>query len=155
MSDIEKSTDIYLDKKVLVSAQVYRNKPLLERIIGILPHIKVLHELTGNKPHLIRFCHIRGLDQGYFWETGEIEVCVKKMRTQRKMLETIGHELVHAQQKREGRLRFTPNGEYWNGKLVEHRGTYYSYRNLPWEAEAYKRQTELARKAFEIVGATV
>lgn len=64
-----------------------------------------------------------------------------------QMAETIGHELVHAEQYMTGKLAIDAGYHRWNGQRVVCRGsTYAAYRNLPWEVEAFDRQKKNAEK---------
>lgn len=69
-----------------------------------------------------------------------------------KALEVLAHELVHAEQYKQGRLSHVyVSGKgfvhSWNGSRNHSRGTTYrAYRNQPWEIEAWGRQAELAEK---------
>lgn len=65
----------------------------------------------------------------------------------KKMAETIGHELVHAEQYMTGKLDIDGAYHRWNGQRVVNRGTTYTaYRNQPWEKEAFDRQAANAEK---------
>ena len=72
-------------------------------------------------------------------------------------LEVLCHEMVHAEQYHTGRLSITYNRSgmvhRWNGSIDENKGsTYKSYREQPWEIEAFSRQRELADKVNEMLG---
>jgi len=63
------------------------------------------------------------------------------------MAETLGHEMVHVEQYMTGRLTVDGYRHVWNGRKHAGRGTTYeSYRNLPWEIEAFDRQAAEASK---------
>jgi hypothetical protein len=72
---------------------------------------------------------------------------------------TLAHELVHAEQYHQGRLiTQVSNGRwvrYWNNKPVEVRNGYKAYRALPWEVEAFDRESSLAEQALGQIGLTV
>ena len=62
--------------------------------------------------------------------------------------EVIAHELVHAEQFNEGRLKWE-GGYLWKGVPTNKMGTTYSaYRQLPWEQEAFNRQHDVMRGAY-------
>lgn len=69
-----------------------------------------------------------------------------------KALEVFAHELVHAEQYHQKRLKQNyVNGcgwvHSWNGDKVHNKGTTYkAYRNQPWEQEAWGRQAKLAEQ---------
>lgn len=77
-------------------------------------------------------------------------------------METIAHELVHAEQFNQGRLETTimadknfnlVHTKKWEGVAWKSKGaTYNSYRNLPWEKEAFDRQAQLAIDALTSIG---
>jgi hypothetical protein len=72
-------------------------------------------------------------------------------------LEVLAHELVHAEQYMQGRLKkswMKKKGwvHQWNGNVNTNRGsTYQAYRNQPWEMEAWSRQADLAEKVCQIL----
>lgn len=64
-------------------------------------------------------------------------------------LETIAHELVHAEQYHTGRLKTKYSDakgwlHYWDGEAGKKGTTYTAYRKQPWEVEAFDRQAKLA-----------
>lgn len=80
------------------------------------------------------------------------KVSVNAKLPARFMMQTVFHELVHAEQYKTGRLRrelCTKKRKYvnfWNNQqldMVNFRKNYDKYRNLPWEMEAFTRETEL------------
>lgn len=65
---------------------------------------------------------------------------------------TICHELIHAEQYNEGRLKSDYNNFYWRGKKWLCPGKIISlndYYKQPWEAEANKRELKLFKKVFK------
>lgn len=81
----------------------------------------------------------------------------KAIKDLHQMAETIGHELVHAEQYMTGKLAIDGYYHRWNGQKVVNRGsTYEAYRNLPWEKEAFARQSKHAEKilsTYHLMGA--
>lgn len=72
--------------------------------------------------------------------------------TPRSIMKTLFHELVHAEQYHTGKLKrelCMKRRQYvslWDGKefnFVNFRKNYDKYRSLPWEVEAFGRETEL------------
>lgn len=116
-----------------------------ELVTKALPHARKLLNL----PEHILF-HIRPLGGKYngvymnFFNKVELEV---RRTNLGNILETIMHELVHAEQFHQGRLKLKSGMYHWND--VAHKvgnDTYATYRARPWEAEAFERQHELALK---------
>ena len=74
-----------------------------------------------------------------------------------RILETLAHELVHAEQYHQKRLAsvFLDRKGWmyqWNGEVNTNKGsTYNSYRNQPWEQEAFGRQKELADRVCDML----
>lgn len=63
------------------------------------------------------------------------------------VLVTLMHELVHAEQFLEGRLKYETDCFRWNGEKVYNRGkTLRQYLAQPWEIEAFSRQVPLAKE---------
>jgi len=73
------------------------------------------------------------------------------------VLTTLAHELVHAEQYYEGRLKIEylrGHGQVhmWNGEFITNKGsTYQAYRDQPWEKEAFERQVILAKEIGKIL----
>lgn len=114
-------------------------------------------ELKMTKVPVIRIAPIKGksLNGAYYVGRNVIEIDPRG-RYLYPLLTTLAHEMVHASQEQESRLSKdelgrplwmgTLQSSGWNGK-----GTgvakYNSYRQLPWEAEAFARQQELMERA--------
>lgn len=119
--------------------------PILATMLSIPPNIK------------IRLASMKGRFTGrysHFTNT----VLVDYMRKDRSILETLAHELVHAEQYFTGRLvnvqlphrrqwRFE-----WRGELTSKGSTYKSYRNQPHEVEAFERAPVLAAAVIKKLG---
>ena len=110
-----------------------------------LPHARKLLDL----PEHLHF-HIRPLGGKFngvymnFFQKIELEVRRTNLGS---ILETIMHELVHAEQFHQGRLKLKGGMYHWNE--VAHKvgnDTYAKYRARPWEAEAFSKQADLALK---------
>ena len=75
-------------------------------------------------------------------------------------IQTLAHELVHAEQYHQGRLVASQSAasgdwnQYWNGEHVKVGTGYKAYRALPWEMEAFDREKELADKVIAQLGLT-
>lgn len=99
----------------------------------------------------IRIAPIKGTLNGRY-SSGSRTVEIKCTLSWAKALEVLAHELVHAEQYKQGRLKqsyITGRGwvHSWNGDKINNKGTTYkAYRNQPWEQEAWARQAELAEK---------
>ena len=59
-------------------------------------------------------------------------------------VEVLAHELIHLEQYRSKRLRGTKDSIYFEGKAYV-KGQLPSYRDRPWEQEAFRRQRDLQR----------
>ena len=56
-----------------------------------------------------------------------------------KKSKTIEHEMVHIDQMKRGDLDYDDNNVYWKGKKYSRAQMKEGAKNLPWEAEAYKK----------------
>ncbi len=102
---------------------------------------------------MVRIAPIKGQTNGRYNDRGLVELDCRLSWS--KALEVFAHELVHAEQYKQGRLK----KEYvsgmgwthrWHGSRSYNRGsTYRAYRNQPWEQEAWSRQAELAEKVCQ------
>ncbi len=80
----------------------------------------------------------------------EIEIRIDATLKKKDLLETIAHEMVHAQQYASRSLQDTKTGRgnrYWNSKAVNEKKTCYYF--LPWEIEAYGKEVGLSRLWYD------
>lgn len=156
-----KVTDKQVSKNIFVSIQARRNylsesKELAFMVKNSLPVFRTLLDLP--KTIYVRIGTKRGGFRGSFNNYEKVLFLnVSRFNYEDCML-TLAHELVHAEQYKQGRLSvssfLTKKGyiNYWNGEEIKNKGmTYSSYRKQPWEVEAFGRQKELADKVNEIL----
>lgn len=143
-------SDYRLADGVSVSYYAYHNhRDTATVLIGLvkkaLPEFRKLLDIGEVS---IRIAPIKGRCAGRFWGTDRLVELDSRLEWDRA-LETMAHELVHAEQyhtgkmaqkKVRGRWMRSWNGEYMRGKASSHE----AYRKLPWEIEAYDRQAGLA-----------
>lgn len=151
------STDIKVTANVNISRALYndpkrretaRNAAIvMQRALDTLrTQLDLPADLT------VRVCTFRGPHIGGQY-MNHVKTAAVRLRKFRDMINSLAHELVHAEQYHQGRLEWTGNVYMWNGAPCRNRGTTYNaYRNLPWEAEAFARQTQLAYSVFETMG---
>ena len=104
---------------------------------------------------IINVAPIRTTAYGYWYDgsnTMKIDPCRKNMD---HLFSTFFHELVHAEQYKQGRLtrKLNPNANrfmnYWNDvpykkpSTTKSKKSFDKYKALPWEAEAFARQNVL------------
>ena len=53
--------------------------------------------------------------------------------------DVVNHEMVHIDQMRRGDLNYDDNYVYWKGKKYSRATMKEGAKNLPWEAEAYRK----------------
>jgi hypothetical protein len=108
------------------------------------------------KDIIVRICPIKGQPNGRYFSSEKLVEIDSRLPWDRA-LEVLGHELVHAEQYMQGRLKqsyMKKKGwvHQWNGNVNTNRGsTYQAYRNQPWEIEAWSRQADLAEKVCQIL----
>ena len=56
-----------------------------------------------------------------------------------KLKSVVDHEMVHIDQMKRGDLDYDDNNVYWKGKKYSSAQMKEGAKNLPWEAEAYKK----------------
>lgn len=126
-----------------VAEMVVKALPVLKRMLNVPHNVKV------------RIAPIKAKNvNGRYYNGAKVAVIDCRLGA-RKALETLCHEMVHAEQYHTGRLVASPwsKGDLWKGQLITNRGTTYAaYRNLPWEEEAFARQADLARAVLEELG---
>lgn len=123
-----------------VAEMVVKALPVLKRMLNVPHNVKV------------RIAPIKAKNvNGRYYNGAKVAVIDCRLGA-RKALETLCHEMIHAEQYHTGRLSGV-GGNIWNGQLITNRGTTYAaYRNLPWEEEAFARQADLARAVLEELG---
>lgn len=148
-----RDTDVKVGAGVYLSRQLY-NKGYLQQALDVLPYLKAVRKVVGlKKSAIVRLCSIRAGDEGYCYDNGQdVEINLPVMRSFQHLLESITHELVHCRQFQNRELLQVLGQDIWKGKPYNRRSTSYrSYRRQPWEAEAFKLEKPLAKKAFHIV----
>ena len=141
---------IYLAASCLLNKR-YRNQSLeVARVVNRSIH-QFRKYLNFPKDVKIRIAPIKGSVNGRYNNNDKTVELDCKLKWD-KALEVFAHELVHAEQYHEGRLKkqFIRGKGFihsWNGSKNHSKGTTYrAYRNQPWEIEAWSRQAELAEK---------
>jgi len=100
----------------------------------LMPRMKTL-DIT------VKLCAPKGV-MGYCLELDnnrQFEIEIDRTMSQRKLLETLAHEMVHVKQY--ARREFHPVHDKWMGKTINPKKV--SYWDLPWEIEAHGRETGL------------
>lgn len=159
-----KSTDvcISLDPPIYVSRQLMygrlkNTKNVDVAKVIIQKSLPVFHKLL-NLPSKITFrlTRFKGRYTGKYNHEEQM-VAINPNFVWDRVLETIAHELVHAEQYNENRLKSVWRSRQgwvyqWNGEINTNKGsTYKSYRKQPWEEEAFSRQKPLADQVCEIL----
>ena len=159
-----KQTDICISKEpaIYVSRQlVYGKKKRTSNVdcakTVIKKSVPILSKLLDLPDNLIfRLSRSKGRFTGKY-NHDERMVWINPNYAWDRILETLAHELVHAEQYNQKRLEavFLAKKGWvcqWNGEVNTNKGsTYNSYRNQPWEKEAYNRQKKLADQVCEML----
>ena len=154
-SDKQLGGGLYLAASCLYDAKL-RDKALLVATVVNRSIDEFRNFLEFPKDITIRICPIKGQSSGRYF-SGEKLVEISSRLPWDSALEVLAHELVHAEQYMQGRLKkswMKKKGwvHQWNGNVNTNRGsTYQAYRNQPWEMEAWSRQAELAEKVCQIL----
>lgn len=151
-------TDKYIGGNIYLSASSlntkhYRNKTLNVASVVNRSIDQFRKYLNFPKDIKVRITPIKGKVSGRYSCENKLVVLDCKLSWDRA-LEVLAHELVHAEQYHEKRLVMkyvSRKGwcHYWNGVIGSHGTTYKSYREQPWEIEAWSRQAELAEKVCQ------
>jgi len=110
--------------------------------------IIVVKELTPKDIKILKFnedyklkAHIKGMDNTYIiWLTPN---------NRESYIKILSHELIHLQQYYLEKLIINQKDIYWEGKKIDMNN--YSYKDLPWEIEAFSNQNELEKKMLQIL----
>jgi len=118
---------------------------------------RLLSMLDVSQDQIMIFKPIRGKTDGLFFLNSN-RIFVDPRSTTLNVVTYLAHELVHAEQFKQGRMTWKPGmstgQRLWNGTDYARPGiygparTYQDYRALPWEQEAFGRQDALARAAL-------
>ena len=98
----------------------------------------------------------RDAKRGCYYSGHRIAVINPRNRTKRGFLETMAHELVHAEQYHTGRMKDrNKTCREWDGQIMKSsEKNYQTYLNLPWEIDARSRQGLLAVQVMKNLGMT-
>lgn len=154
-----KTSDKFVYRGIYMSIQAHRNyndeaKELAFIVKNSLPLFRKF--LDFPKDILVRIGTKRGSIRGsYSSKHKTVFLNISKFDYEEAMT-TLAHELVHAEQYKQGRLKNKLTGRgyinLWNGEQIKNKGmTYNSYKKQPWEAEAFARQDGLAKKVTELL----
>lgn len=123
--------------------------PLFPQLDIAAARLKNMMNLSGKEVLILK--PIKGNTTGLHFHNNRI--FIDPRRGLFHAVETLAHELVHAEQAHRGDL--IPGGPHcfrqWKGNNYSMPRNWVEYRNFPWEVEAYDRQTSLARQALGIV----
>lgn len=142
------------DKKIFMSlSAIYTHgetaNPVGELIRKTIPEFKNLLKLPTDL--IFRVAPIKSRTTNGHYNSTDKLVTIDCRLPLTAALEVLAHELVHAEQYHLGKLKkkfSTRKGwmHYWNGEAGNKGATYKSYREQPWEQEAWSRQVVLARQ---------
>ena len=160
-----KPTDICVNfqKQIYVSRDLTygrRKKPGSVRVAvaTITDSIDVFRKLLDLPSNLaFRIARIKGTYSGKYASDSKT-VIISPLNTWDSFFNTLAHELVHAEQYHQGRLEHVFHIKkgwlhHWKGELNTNKGkTYNSYRDQPWEKEAFERSPVLVRQVNKMLG---
>lgn len=144
---------VYLDHSIKHDVRI-----LAEFIHNLMPHFRTLLDLPEDIT--IRLAKTKKASNNGRWNDSSKVATIDprtsaRRRSFKDILDTLAHELVHAEQYNTGRLTVGKDdlsgkyGSFWMGSFVHSKGaTYTSYRNLPWEKEAFGRSMDLYMEAL-------
>lgn len=154
MSQLIKSSDklICASPAIYVSSQVFYNKDLYvkaEKQIKFIKKSLKFYKQILSLPNGIRFRigSLKGSYNGYY--VGKTKVLGLDVNLL-DFAVVLSHELIHSSQFYTKKLNYKQGTYFWNGSKVSKKGTTFnSYRNQPWEVEAYDGQSGLTQKVIE------
>lgn len=123
---------------------------MVQKALPVLKHILGLQSFNIK----VRVCPIKRKNVNGIYYSTTSTAWVDFRRSPRGVLETLCHEMVHAQQYASGRLiRGSNSRSLWDGQMIKDNPiSYTAYRALPWEAEAFERQAGLANLVEAEIG---
>lgn len=106
--------------------------PIARRLLDIPAHIKV--HLKPNRRANAYYSHY----------DRKVVIDPRRCETYVQVIAALMHELVHAEQFKQGRLELTVRTMKWMGRPVKQETRdLEKYRSQPWEVEAFRREKEL------------
>ena len=82
----------------------------------------------------------RNLEAGVMGEANNNgTILVNKNLSPLEKQKVVDHEMIHIDQMERGDLDYDNNNVYWKGKKYSRASMVEGAKNLPWEAEAYKK----------------
>ena len=122
----------YVEKSNTSIALIKMVMPIARELLDIPSHIRV--HLKPNRKANAYYSHI----------TRKVVIDPRRCNTYVEVIAALMHELVHAEQFKQGRLELTTRTMKWMGRVVKQETRDYAkYRAQPWEVEAFKREKEL------------
>ncbi len=83
---------------------------------------------------------LKKLDKGVAAEANrDGTIYVDPSLSPNQMKKAVKHEMVHINQMKRGDLSYDNNNVYWKGKIYSRDNMPEGSKQLPWEAEAYKK----------------
>ena len=138
---------IYVDRNVKEMT-----KKIADTMYRLMPHFR--KELDLPKGLTIRIGKLKSKTlQGVYYDAKKLVELEPRRDSLQAVLDTAAHELIHAKQYHTGQLarggRANNYFSKWEGETIKSRGaTYKSYRDLPWEKEAFGKSTEVLFKTL-------
>jgi len=142
------STDRYIDDRILVSDQIWRNIDWLKKASQLLSYIKAVEKVLDIKPIEVRFASMRYFE-GLAYEGGRyVEIDIKPGIDSIKT--AIAHEAIHCHQFQTKRYEYKNDKTIWEGNIwtcPDGLKGYAAYRAEPHEVEAYKFDVKVKKAA--------
>lgn len=114
--------------------------PLARKLVDVPLHLKI-----HLKPH-------RRANAYYHHFSRTVVIDPRRCNTTSTLVSALLHELVHAEQFKQGRLELGVRTMKWMGKpVVQETRNYAKYRAQPWEVEAFGREKELCDKIADML----
>ena len=128
----------YVDKANTCIDMIKMVMPLARELLDIPSYIKV--HLKPNRRANAYYAH----------SERKVVIDPRRCETYVEVIGALLHELVHAEQFKQGRLELTTKTMKWMGKpVVQETRDLVKYRAQPWEAEAFGREKELCDAVAE------
>lgn len=137
-----------------------RSIMIKDLIVGMLPKAREILDFSDDFDTVIRCIRKKSFItiDGVYSDARKVLEINPRVETLNAVIETLAHELVHAEQFKQGRLKSDFADVYkqepiwvWEDTLEVSPTTikdFASYRKLPWEVEAYDRQNKIAEELF-------
>ena len=143
-------------KKFVISSYMKNQKAAATRVLDqhlrkMIPNAAMMLRVPRDMKIEIAPIRSRGTLGVFNSNRNSIKIDSRKHHTFFDIIDTLMHEMIHAEQWHTGKLGWDSKlrMKLWNGEVWKKKGTTHNtYKTLPWEVEAFSRSKALAEQVL-------